>query len=249
MRIASPAFRSTTARASRPASHMNFVIANGAVIAPIYDERRRRFGAGRLARACFPDGQVIGLPARAILHRRRLVPLHHPAGAGYEPAHDHDCGAAERLRRGPGRQHRPHQGPGARGGGHGRPGDSALGTVPGPLFLRRPGRALVRRRPPLARASLRHRAGAACGGAGRGDPHFDLRAGRTALLQQPGHGRRRRRLRSGSIARATSPTGRAIRRSTTSAPATPAFAFGTPDSAVWAWASAGTNGFPRRPAP
>jgi agmatine deiminase len=49
------------------ASHMNFVIANGAVIAPVYDEEM----AGRFAlealRRLFPDRQVIGLPSRAIL--------------------------------------------------------------------------------------------------------------------------------------------------------------------------------------
>jgi agmatine deiminase len=48
------------------ASHMNFLIANGAVIAPIYDE-----AAGALAvqalQTLFPDREVIGLPSRAIL--------------------------------------------------------------------------------------------------------------------------------------------------------------------------------------
>jgi agmatine deiminase len=48
------------------ASHMNFLIANKAVVAPIYDET-----AGRLALQAlehlFPGRQVIGLPSRAIL--------------------------------------------------------------------------------------------------------------------------------------------------------------------------------------
>jgi agmatine deiminase len=48
------------------ASHMNFLIANRAVIAPVYDE-----AAGELAlealRRLFPTRKVIGLPSRAIL--------------------------------------------------------------------------------------------------------------------------------------------------------------------------------------
>jgi agmatine deiminase len=49
-----------------PASHMNFLIANGAVIVPTYDER-----AGALAvealQAAFPERRVIGLPSNALL--------------------------------------------------------------------------------------------------------------------------------------------------------------------------------------
>jgi agmatine deiminase len=49
-----------------PASHMNFVIANGAVIAPLYDA-----ACGDLAlealRDLFPGRAVIGLPSRALL--------------------------------------------------------------------------------------------------------------------------------------------------------------------------------------
>jgi agmatine deiminase len=49
-----------------PASHMNFVIANGAVIVPTYD-----LVAGNLAvqalETVFPDRAVIGLPAKALL--------------------------------------------------------------------------------------------------------------------------------------------------------------------------------------
>ena len=50
-----------------PASHMNFLIANEAVIVPTYDDAE----AGRLAveavQAAFPERQVIGLPSIAIL--------------------------------------------------------------------------------------------------------------------------------------------------------------------------------------
>ena len=48
------------------ASHMNFLIANGAVIAPIYNETAGRLMLEALGRL-FPGRQVIGLPSRAIL--------------------------------------------------------------------------------------------------------------------------------------------------------------------------------------
>jgi agmatine deiminase len=48
------------------ASHMNFLIANGAVVCPIYDERAGGFALEALRRL-FPDREVIGLPSRAIL--------------------------------------------------------------------------------------------------------------------------------------------------------------------------------------
>ncbi len=49
-----------------PASHMNFVIANEAVICPIYNERAGGFALEAL-RAIFPEREVIGLPSRALL--------------------------------------------------------------------------------------------------------------------------------------------------------------------------------------
>ncbi len=49
-----------------PASHMNFLIANRAVIVPIYAERPGQFAVEAL-KAVFPDRVVIGLPSTAIL--------------------------------------------------------------------------------------------------------------------------------------------------------------------------------------
>jgi agmatine deiminase len=49
-----------------PASHMNFVIANGAVIVPIYEEGSGAFALDAF-KSLFPERMVIGLPSRAIL--------------------------------------------------------------------------------------------------------------------------------------------------------------------------------------
>jgi agmatine deiminase len=49
-----------------PASHMNFVIANGAVIAPIFGDPAGRWALEAL-QALFPDRTVIGLPSRALI--------------------------------------------------------------------------------------------------------------------------------------------------------------------------------------
>ena len=49
-----------------PASHMNFLIANRAVIVPIYAEQPGQF-AVEMLKQLFPDRQVIGLPSTAIL--------------------------------------------------------------------------------------------------------------------------------------------------------------------------------------
>ena len=49
-----------------PASHMNFLIANRAVIMPTYEDEASRLALQGLA-ALFPDRQVIGLPSLAIL--------------------------------------------------------------------------------------------------------------------------------------------------------------------------------------
>lgn len=49
-----------------PASHMNFVIANGAVVMPTYEDRSSGLALDALS-AAFPERQVIGLPAKALL--------------------------------------------------------------------------------------------------------------------------------------------------------------------------------------
>ncbi len=49
-----------------PASHMNFIIANEAVIAPIYEEDASGFALDAL-REAFPERAVIGLSSRALL--------------------------------------------------------------------------------------------------------------------------------------------------------------------------------------
>ena len=66
MRIASPGFIEDQDGRPIPASHMNFVIANGAVVCPIYEEQAGAFALEAL-RSLFPERQVIGLPSRAIL--------------------------------------------------------------------------------------------------------------------------------------------------------------------------------------
>ena len=49
-----------------PASHMNFLIANKAVIVPIYTEQPGKF-AVEMLKQVFPDRTVVGLPSTAIL--------------------------------------------------------------------------------------------------------------------------------------------------------------------------------------
>jgi agmatine deiminase len=49
-----------------PASHMNFIIANRAVVAPTYNDRPAAFAIEAL-KTLFPDRAVIGLPSRALL--------------------------------------------------------------------------------------------------------------------------------------------------------------------------------------
>ena len=168
VRIASPGRIEATTAPCRPASHMNFVIANGAVIAPVYEARAGAFAA-RGAAEPLPrargDRPAVARPAE----RRRLVPLHHPAGAGMMArtltlARDPERptattwpptspSTAELIREAAARR---------------RAGDPAVGAVPGALLLRARRRSAGSPRPSLARASLRHRAGAAGRRAGRG---------------------------------------------------------------------------------
>ena len=65
-RIASPGRIEDADGRVVPASHMNFIIANDAVIAPMYDAASGAFALEAL-RSLFPERTVIGLPSRALL--------------------------------------------------------------------------------------------------------------------------------------------------------------------------------------
>ena len=66
VRIPSPGFVEGPEGGAVPASHMNFLIANQAVIAPLYEQRPGELALEAL-KALFPDRAVIGLPSTAIL--------------------------------------------------------------------------------------------------------------------------------------------------------------------------------------
>ena len=66
MRIPSPGWTEDAEGEMVPASHMNFIVANGAVICPIYDERAGEFALAALG-SLFPERRVVGLASRAIL--------------------------------------------------------------------------------------------------------------------------------------------------------------------------------------
>ena len=66
VRIPSPGWIDGPDRDALPASHMNFLIANRAVIVPTYAQLPGRFAVEALE-TLFPDRQVIGLPSMAIL--------------------------------------------------------------------------------------------------------------------------------------------------------------------------------------
>ena len=65
-RIPSPGRIVDAAGEVTPASHMNFVIANGAVVMPVYEDRWSPLALDALA-ALFPEREVVGLPSRALL--------------------------------------------------------------------------------------------------------------------------------------------------------------------------------------
>jgi len=66
LRIPSPGWIEGADGRAAPASHMNFVIANRAVIMPLYAEQSGAFALEAL-KVIFPERQVIGLPSNAIL--------------------------------------------------------------------------------------------------------------------------------------------------------------------------------------
>jgi agmatine deiminase len=68
VRIPSPGFvEHPVDGGAAPASHMNFIIANRAVIMPTYGEPRATELALQALAAIFPDREVIGLPSLAVL--------------------------------------------------------------------------------------------------------------------------------------------------------------------------------------
>jgi agmatine deiminase len=66
VRVASPGLIEGSAGAPAPASHMNFVIANGAVICPVYEGSASSQALDTL-QSLFPERAVIGLPSNALL--------------------------------------------------------------------------------------------------------------------------------------------------------------------------------------
>lgn len=66
VRIPSPGRLRSADHRIVPASHMNFLIANGAVVFPVYEERAARFAAEALEEL-FPGRKVIPLSGRALL--------------------------------------------------------------------------------------------------------------------------------------------------------------------------------------
>lgn len=67
VRIASPGRVEDADGQPVPASHMNFLIANKAVIAPVYDDKDAGAHAVEALASLFPERQVIGLPSKAVL--------------------------------------------------------------------------------------------------------------------------------------------------------------------------------------
>jgi agmatine deiminase len=65
-RIASPGRIEDGDGQVTPASHMNFIVANGAVVVPIYEERSGAFALDAL-QSLYPERTVVGLPSRALL--------------------------------------------------------------------------------------------------------------------------------------------------------------------------------------
>ena len=66
MRIPSPGWIDGDGGPS-PASHMNFIIANGAVIVPLYESEKAGAFAVDAVQSLFPERKAIGLPSSAIL--------------------------------------------------------------------------------------------------------------------------------------------------------------------------------------
>ncbi len=67
VRLPSPGWIESHEGGAAPASHMNFIIANGAVIMPVYEPGQAADLAMGALKSVFPDREIIGLPSNAIL--------------------------------------------------------------------------------------------------------------------------------------------------------------------------------------
>lgn len=67
VRVPSPGWIEGHEGGAAPASHMNFIIANGAVVMPTYSEGQAAELAAQALQSVFPDRTVIALPSNAIL--------------------------------------------------------------------------------------------------------------------------------------------------------------------------------------
>jgi agmatine deiminase len=71
-----------------PATYANFLIINGAVLAPTYNDDADGEALAQLAR-CFPDREVVGIPCRPLIHQYgslHCVTMQLPAGVLSAPA-------------------------------------------------------------------------------------------------------------------------------------------------------------------
>lgn len=66
VRLSSPGWIDGPDRRALPAAHMSFLIANRAVIVPVYADQPGEL-AGQALAHLFPDREVIGLPSRPIV--------------------------------------------------------------------------------------------------------------------------------------------------------------------------------------
>ncbi|MFN3512214.1 MAG: agmatine deiminase family protein [Phenylobacterium sp.] len=67
VRVPSPGWIESHEGGAAPASHMNFIVANGAVIMPVYAQGQAADLALQALKSVFPDREVIGLPSNAVL--------------------------------------------------------------------------------------------------------------------------------------------------------------------------------------
>lgn len=66
VRVPGPGLYRNTAGEVSPASHMNFVIANGVVVVPVYNTPTQD-AAIKALQGVFPDRKVVGLPSRGVM--------------------------------------------------------------------------------------------------------------------------------------------------------------------------------------